>query len=81
MGIGSPGGERIPIMLTQVIADWVGGEAGLEQAVETERFHLTEDELVIEGDVDPTNVKHFFKKVIKMFVNLRHRYILDRFKH
>ncbi|EZH65313.1 hypothetical protein DH09_16900 [Bacillaceae bacterium JMAK1] len=62
MGIGSPGGERIPIMLTQVIADWVGGEADLEQAVETERFHLTEDELVIEGEVDSSQREALLQK-------------------
>ncbi|MBM7633070.1 gamma-glutamyltransferase family protein [Geomicrobium sediminis] len=62
MGIGSPGGERIPIMLTQVIADWVGGEADLEQAVETERFHLTEDELIMEGDVDSNQREALLQK-------------------
>ncbi|GAK09516.1 gamma-glutamyltranspeptidase [Geomicrobium sp. JCM 19038] len=62
MGIGSPGGERIPIMLTQVITDWVSGEADLEQAVETERFHLTEDELVMEGEVDSNQREALLQK-------------------
>ncbi|GEK60193.1 hypothetical protein CHL76_15935 [Marinococcus halophilus] len=48
LGIGSPGGERIPIMLTQVIADWAENDASLEEAVEVPRFHLDGDELVME---------------------------------
>ncbi|MDX6152549.1 gamma-glutamyltransferase family protein [Marinococcus sp. PL1-022] len=48
LGIGSPGGERIPIMLTQVISDWTVNDASLEEAVETPRFHLDGDELVME---------------------------------
>lgn len=49
LGIGSPGGERIPIMLTQVIADWVQEEADLETIVEANRFHLTDNALVMEA--------------------------------
>ncbi|MDZ5781903.1 gamma-glutamyltransferase family protein [Marinococcus luteus] len=48
LGIGSPGGERIPIMLTQVISDWVANDASLEEAVEAPRFHLDGDELIME---------------------------------
>ncbi|SDW06495.1 gamma-glutamyltransferase 1 Threonine peptidase. MEROPS family T03 [Marinococcus luteus] len=48
LGIGSPGGERIPIMLTQIIADWAENDAGLAEAVEAPRFHLDGDELVME---------------------------------
>ncbi|QQK78670.1 gamma-glutamyltransferase [Salicibibacter cibi] len=47
MGIGSPGGERIPIMLTQVVADWAGG-TDLDETVEAQRFHLDENELIME---------------------------------
>ncbi|QDI91446.1 gamma-glutamyltransferase [Salicibibacter halophilus] len=48
MGIGSPGGERIPIMLTQVITDWAGNGADLEGAVEAPRFHIEENALIME---------------------------------
>ncbi|GAA0339259.1 gamma-glutamyltransferase [Oceanobacillus oncorhynchi subsp. oncorhynchi] len=49
LGIGSPGGERIPIMLTQVIADWVQEDSNLEAVVEADRFHLTDNALVMES--------------------------------
>lgn len=40
LGIGSPGGKRIPIVLAQVIVRWgVHGES-LEEAVNAPRFHL-----------------------------------------
>ncbi|WP_179134533.1 gamma-glutamyltransferase family protein [Oceanobacillus timonensis] len=56
LGIGSPGGERIPIMLTQVIADWVQEDSDLEAVVEADRFHLTDDALVMESAPE-TNVR------------------------
>ncbi|WP_052400799.1 gamma-glutamyltransferase family protein [Oceanobacillus jeddahense] len=49
LGIGSPGGERIPIMLTQVISDWVQEDSDLETVVEADRFHLTDNTLVMES--------------------------------
>lgn len=48
LGIGSPGGERIPIMLAQVISDWTVNDASLEEAVEAPRFHLDGDDLIME---------------------------------
>ncbi|RKD76262.1 gamma-glutamyltransferase 1 [Sinobaca qinghaiensis] len=48
LGIGSPGGERIPIMLTQVIADWASDGTSLEEAVESPRFHLDDSALIME---------------------------------
>jgi gamma-glutamyltranspeptidase / glutathione hydrolase len=52
LAIGSPGGERIPIMLTQVIADWAGSGADLEEAVQAPRFQLDEDALIMEETPD-----------------------------
>ncbi|WP_147803291.1 gamma-glutamyltransferase family protein [Alkalicoccus halolimnae] len=52
LAIGSPGGERIPIMLTQVIADWAGSGADLEEAVQAPRFQLDEDALIMEEPPD-----------------------------
>ncbi|WP_018922883.1 gamma-glutamyltransferase family protein [Salsuginibacillus kocurii] len=52
MGIGSPGGERIPAMLTQVVADWAQG-TDLEKAVEANRFHIEDDALIMEEQPPP----------------------------
>lgn len=49
LGIGSPGGERIPIMLAQVIADWAAADGtNLEDAVASPRFHLDDNALIME---------------------------------
>ncbi|WP_375533593.1 gamma-glutamyltransferase family protein [Alteribacillus sp. HJP-4] len=48
LGIGSPGGERIPTMLSQVIVDWAVRETELEEAVEAPRFHLEDNTLIME---------------------------------
>jgi gamma-glutamyltranspeptidase / glutathione hydrolase len=48
LGIGTPGGERIPLMLTQVITDWSSGETSMEEAVEAPRFHLDGSDLIFE---------------------------------
>ncbi|TVP88025.1 MAG: hypothetical protein EA344_01050 [Alkalicoccus sp.] len=48
LGIGSPGGERIPIMLTQVLTDWAAGDAEMGEAVEAPRFHIDGSDLVME---------------------------------
>lgn len=53
MGIGSPGGERIPTTLTQVIAHWASGETDLQEITDAPRFHLTDSTLTIEGSVEP----------------------------
>ncbi|MFD1067853.1 gamma-glutamyltransferase [Oceanobacillus locisalsi] len=53
LGVGSPGGERIPIMLTQVISDWVQEESDLEEVIEADRFHLTDNALVMENVPEP----------------------------
>ncbi|SDO17863.1 gamma-glutamyltransferase [Alkalicoccus daliensis] len=53
LGIGSPGGERIPIMLTQVIADWAGSGTDLETAVQELRFQLEDDTLIMEEPPGP----------------------------
>ncbi|TLQ08991.1 hypothetical protein FEZ48_02230 [Marinilactibacillus psychrotolerans] len=52
MGIGSPGGERIPNSLTQVITDWVASDRDLQDIIDTPRFHLIDDNLIIEGSLE-----------------------------
>lgn len=39
LGIGSPGGRRIPVMVAEVLIAWAEG-ADLQQAVDRPRFHL-----------------------------------------
>lgn len=51
LGIGSPGGERIPLMLTQVVTHWTQG-ATLEEAVAAPRFHIEDDALIFEQQPD-----------------------------
>ncbi|MFC4736763.1 gamma-glutamyltransferase family protein [Bacillus daqingensis] len=52
LGIGSPGGERIPLMLAQVIADWAVHNQDVERAVASPRFHINGDRLILEEPPD-----------------------------
>lgn len=40
LGLGTPGGRRIPMILTQVLARWALHGQGLEESVAAPRFHL-----------------------------------------
>lgn len=60
MGIGTPGGERIPTTLTQVIAHWATGETDLQEIVDAPRFHLTDNVLTIEGPIDAAQQNELF---------------------
>lgn len=55
LGIGTPGGRRIPSMIAQVIIRWAGWGEPIEQAVRAPRFHLENRVLHVEesppGDV------------------------------
>ncbi len=48
LGAGTPGGQRIPIVLAQVIARWALHGEPLEEAVQAPRFHNTGTELETE---------------------------------
>lgn len=48
LGLGSPGGRRIPMILAQVLARWALHGQPLEEAVEAPRFHLEGRELQFE---------------------------------
>lgn len=48
LGLGSPGGRRIPIMLAQVLVGWGLHGQSLEDVVTAPRFHLEGDELFVE---------------------------------
>ncbi|WP_082232705.1 gamma-glutamyltransferase family protein [Halobacillus massiliensis] len=48
MGIGSPGGKRIPMMLTDVLTRHLLFGQPLEEAVEKPRFYIEEEEIFME---------------------------------
>lgn len=50
LGIGSPGGRRIPVMIAQVLIAWADGHE-LQQAVDRPRFHLEGRRLQLEESV------------------------------
>jgi gamma-glutamyltranspeptidase/glutathione hydrolase len=50
LGIGSPGGRRIPVMIAEVLIAWADGH-GLQQAVDRPRFHLEGRRLQLEEAV------------------------------
>lgn len=57
LGIGSPGGRRIPAMVAQTIIRWAGHDRDLEGSVEAPRFHLEGRILQVEetppGEIAP----------------------------
>jgi gamma-glutamyltranspeptidase / glutathione hydrolase len=52
LGIGSPGGRRIPNAVAQVIVRWAGHGEDLETAVQHPRFHMERERLLIEAPID-----------------------------
>lgn len=52
LGIGSPGGRRIPNAVAQVIVRWAGHGEELEAAVQQPRFHMERDRLLVEAPID-----------------------------
>jgi gamma-glutamyltranspeptidase/glutathione hydrolase len=52
LGIGSPGGRRIPMMTAQVLVRWAAQGEDLEAATAAARFHLEGQRLELEQDVD-----------------------------
>lgn len=55
LGLGTPGGRRIPIVLAQVLIRWALHGQSLEDAVAAPRFHLEGAELHVE-EVPPESV-------------------------
>ena len=53
LGIGTPGGERIPNVLTGVLVRWALHDEPLEEAVAAPRIHLEDDRLQVEQALDP----------------------------
>jgi gamma-glutamyltranspeptidase / glutathione hydrolase len=52
LGIGSPGGRRIPMMIAQVIIRWAGHGQDLATATAAPRFHLEGQRLEVEEPLD-----------------------------
>jgi gamma-glutamyltranspeptidase / glutathione hydrolase len=51
LGIGSPGGRRIPNAVAQVIVRWAGHGEELEPAVQQPRFHMERERLLVETSI------------------------------
>lgn len=56
LGIGSPGGRRIPLTIAQVIERWAGRGHTLSDATAAPRIHLEDRELYFEEDPDGDTV-------------------------
>ncbi|MCA1010515.1 gamma-glutamyltransferase [Halobacillus halophilus] len=52
IGIGSPGGERIPMMLTEVLTKHVMFGEPLQDAIASPRFYIEDDDVYVEKDID-----------------------------
>lgn len=50
LGIGSPGGRRIPMMVAQVVERWAAHDQALDDATAAPRVHLEGRELFVEDD-------------------------------
>ncbi len=48
IGIGTPGGRRIPMMLTEVLARYIGFEESLDIAIEAPRFYSENNNILTE---------------------------------
>ncbi len=51
LGIGTPGGRRIPLMVVEVIADWLDRKVPLAEVVAAPRFHLEGHKLELEEEI------------------------------
>ncbi|WP_062514409.1 gamma-glutamyltransferase family protein [Halobacillus sp. KGW1] len=52
IGIGTPGGKRIPMVLTQVLTRNLVYEEPLEDAVKEPRFYIEDDDIYVEKEFD-----------------------------
>ncbi len=53
IGIGTPGGKRIPQVLTQVLTRNLLFDVPIEEAIAAPRFYIEDDNLFVEEDFDP----------------------------
>ncbi|MDQ0338516.1 gamma-glutamyltranspeptidase/glutathione hydrolase [Caldalkalibacillus uzonensis] len=61
LGIGTPGGKRIPLMLVQVLINWLYGGQHLQQAIEQPRFYVEDQVVYVE--------EHMAREVISALQN------------
>ncbi|MFD1415100.1 gamma-glutamyltransferase family protein [Oceanobacillus jeddahense] len=52
IGIGSPGGKRIPMVMTQVLVKHLMFDEPIEQAVDDDRFYIEGNDIFTEGELD-----------------------------
>lgn len=52
IGIGSPGGKRIPMVMTQVLVKHLMFDEPLEEAIEDKRFYIEKNDLFTETELD-----------------------------
>lgn len=53
IGIGTPGGKRIPQVLTQVLTRNILFNEPIEEAIASPRFYIEDDNIFVEEDFDP----------------------------
>ncbi|MBT2257944.1 gamma-glutamyltransferase [Priestia megaterium] len=61
MGIGSPGGTRIPQILTQVLSKNLEGNEPLQEAVNEPRFIFDDSTIYVEPDLNTKNIPSAFR--------------------
>lgn len=61
MGIGSPGGTRIPQILTQVLSKNFEGNESLQKAVNEPRFIFDDSTIYVEPDLNTKNIPSAFR--------------------
>lgn len=54
IGIGSPGGKRIPMVMTEVLIRYLLFDEPLEAAVETKRFYIEDNDIFTETNLETT---------------------------
>ncbi|MFS0788295.1 gamma-glutamyltransferase [Shouchella sp. 1P09AA] len=66
LGIGSPGGRRIPQILMQVVANQVLYEDDLQEAIDEPRFILEDNTVFLENDIGEEEIPLLRKKGYKV---------------
>ena len=59
MGIGTPGGNKIPTMLNEVIVDYLRGDGTLQEAVDKPRFYNDGGTIYYENAIDDKDLEIF----------------------
>ncbi len=65
MGVGSPGGTRIPQVLTQVLSEYMKDNKSLQEAVNQPRFIFDNDYIYVEPELETEDIPSSFHISIK----------------